>query len=149
MGSGVGGDGEFFSNGHAVSTKMVAMPIYSKMLKKFFPEPRKLRGWTLVYLPDFSNDPWLTFYGKVKFGSPYICIGKIFKRFFFFQNVLHLEWMLKLTIYDWSSKIFLLQIFYPLGGIYPRGLHWDCEVFQICPNEDYRLTFLLHLCKRV
>ena len=44
LGSGVGGDGEFFSNGHAVSTKMVAMPIYSKMLKKFFPEPRKLRG---------------------------------------------------------------------------------------------------------
>ena len=74
---------EVCSNGPGYMTKMAAMPIYGKNIKKSStPVTLKLgmQHRVIKYFQVCSNDnPGLTltyFYGKVKFGPLCFCIGK-------------------------------------------------------------------------
>ena len=77
-------------------TKMAAMPIYGKNLKKSsFPEPIDRWPWNLVcsivYVSTtkiFKLSPWVDldpFYAKVKFGYIGFCMGKS-ENYLFFRN---------------------------------------------------------------
>ena len=90
---------------------MAAMPIYGENTWKYSsPEPRKFRGWILVYsIGDsvctefvqmmFVGWP-LTFYGKVKFVPPYICIGKMLKYVLYYV----------LKFYGWNLQRMIKEV---------------------------------------
>ena len=73
------------SNGPGHMTKMAAMPIYGKKIKKISGTKRAMtlklgmQHRVLEYYQVCSNDDWVDldlFYGKVKFAPLCLCMGK-------------------------------------------------------------------------
>ena len=87
------GGAKVCSNGPGHMTKMAAMPIYGKNLKKISRTKKLMTSKVgmqhrvLKYYQVCSNDdPELTlnlFYGKVKFGPLHFCMGKNVKQLIF------------------------------------------------------------------
>ena len=114
-------------------TKMAAMPIYDKNLKKlFFSETKRpmtlklsMQHWVLEYYQVYSNDDTgltLTYFTARSNLSLMLLYGKKVKHWIFSETIVVYD--LKLAIDDRSDKTFLLTSkLCPLGDVcpLPRG----------------------------
>ena len=132
------------SNGPGHMTKMAAMSIYSKNLKKSSSlKPKGRRPWNLgarVLLSLFKWWPWIDldlFYGKVKFGI--LCfVWEKGKTMHFSETIVVCD--LKLAIDDRSDKKFLLTSkLCPLGDVCPLapGLYTCIKSWKNCIKSDF------------
>ena len=119
-------------NGHGPLTKMAAMPIYGKNLKKSSPDPRMPWGWIFAQIIGDERSTKVAkiivvhwpFYGKVKFASLCICMGTIH---LYGKTVENFKWLL---LWSLLANVAQISCGASLGWGNEKLLKWSQSIDQ-------------------